>query len=231
MAEIREGIRLVRHDPILRAFAGSQVAISHARGASSARPGGCSRSTSSASGRRRSASSPRSAGSRRSSARSSRSPPTQRWGIGPVAIAALVLSTIGNLFVPLAPAGAPLSPSRCLILAAAPRRFLADGLRHHRGRRAPDAGRATGRSGACRRRSSSRRGSPSWSRRCGRRPGRVRSACARRCGSRRSSACSACGSCGSRRSAASSELADRRSTPRPSARPSRRSSATARRWV
>src|SRR4029079_15733021 len=33
---------------------------------------------------------------------------TKRWGVGPVAIGSMVLAAIGNLFIPLAPAGAPL---------------------------------------------------------------------------------------------------------------------------
>ena len=33
---------------------------------------------------------------------------TTRWGVGPVAIGSMVVAAIGNLFIPLAPAGAPL---------------------------------------------------------------------------------------------------------------------------
>ena len=33
---------------------------------------------------------------------------TKRWGVGPVAIGSMVMAAIGNLFIPLAPAGAPL---------------------------------------------------------------------------------------------------------------------------
>ena len=33
---------------------------------------------------------------------------TKRWGVGPVAIGAMLLAALGNLFIPLAPAGAPL---------------------------------------------------------------------------------------------------------------------------
>jgi MFS family permease len=33
---------------------------------------------------------------------------TRRWGVGPVAIAAMLLAALGNLFIPLAPAGLPL---------------------------------------------------------------------------------------------------------------------------
>ncbi len=116
MAEIREGIRLVRHDPILRAFAGSQVAISMIWGIFGtvwwlftvdelglgpaalgvvAAVGGVSSLVGALITK----------------------PATQRWGVGPVVIAALVLSTISNLFVPLAPAGAPLIAVTLLILA------------------------------------------------------------------------------------------------------------------
>ena len=45
--EIREGLRLVVHDPVLRRFAGAQMALPRC-GASSAPPGSCSSSTSSA---------------------------------------------------------------------------------------------------------------------------------------------------------------------------------------
>ena len=116
MAEIREGIRLVRHDPILRAFAGSQVAISMIWGIFGttwwlftvdelglgpaalgvvAAVGGVSSLVGALITK----------------------PATQRWGVGPVVIAALVLSTISNLFVPLAPVGAPLIAVTLLILA------------------------------------------------------------------------------------------------------------------
>ncbi len=116
IAEIREGIRLVRHDPILRAFAGSQVAISMIWGIFGttwwlftvdelglgpaplgvvAAIGGVSSL----------------AGALLTK------PLTQRWGVGPVVIAALVLSTISNMFVPLAPVGAPLVAITLLILA------------------------------------------------------------------------------------------------------------------
>ena len=40
---------------------------------------------------------------------------TRRWGVGPVAIAAMLLAALGNLFIPLAPAGLPLIALACLI--------------------------------------------------------------------------------------------------------------------
>jgi MFS family permease len=33
---------------------------------------------------------------------------TDRWGVGPVAVGAMLVAAVGNLFIPLAPAGAPL---------------------------------------------------------------------------------------------------------------------------
>jgi Na+/melibiose symporter-like transporter len=42
---------------------------------------------------------------------------TRRWGVGRVAAGAMALSAIGNFFVPLAPAGAPLAAVGCLIIA------------------------------------------------------------------------------------------------------------------
>jgi MFS family permease len=41
---------------------------------------------------------------------------TRRWGIGPVAIWAMLLSAIGNAFMPLAPAGLPLLAIGCLVM-------------------------------------------------------------------------------------------------------------------
>jgi MFS family permease len=41
---------------------------------------------------------------------------TRRWGIGQVAIGAMVLATIGNAFIPLAPAGLPLIAIACLVM-------------------------------------------------------------------------------------------------------------------
>jgi MFS family permease len=41
---------------------------------------------------------------------------TRRWGIGPVAIGALVLAAIGNAFIPLAPSGLPVVALACLLV-------------------------------------------------------------------------------------------------------------------
>jgi MFS family permease len=112
--EIRHGIRLVRHDPVLRAFAGAQMLMSMLWGVFGATwflfaidelgvspalvgivagVGGAS--------------------SFIGAIVATRS--TARWGIGRVAIAAMLLSALGNLFIPLAPAGLPLIAVACLL--------------------------------------------------------------------------------------------------------------------
>ena len=112
--EIRHGIRLVRHDPVLRAFAGAQMLMSMLWGVFGATwflfaideldvspalvgivagVGGAS--------------------SFIGAIVASRS--TRRWGIGPVAIVAMLLSALGNLFIPLAPAGLPIVAVACLV--------------------------------------------------------------------------------------------------------------------
>ena len=107
LAEIREGIRLVRHDPILRAFAGAPDGDSHdlwgifgatwflfvlddlglspAALGVIAGVGGVSSFVGAVVATRA----------------------TRRWGVGPVAIGGDArCPTIGNAFIPLAPAGA-----------------------------------------------------------------------------------------------------------------------------
>ena len=112
--EIRHGIRLVRHHPVLRAFAGAQMLMSMLWGVFGATwflfaidelgvspaligivagVGGAS--------------------SFIGAIVATRS--TARWGIGPVAITAMLLSAVGNLFIPLAPAGLPLIAVACLV--------------------------------------------------------------------------------------------------------------------
>ena len=112
--EIRHGLRLVRHDPVLRAFAGAQMLMSMLWGVFGAvwflfaidelgvgpalvgiiaGVGGAS--------------------SFIGAIVATRS--TRRWGIGPVAIAAMLLAALGNLFIPLAPAGLPLIAVACLV--------------------------------------------------------------------------------------------------------------------
>jgi MFS family permease len=113
--EIREGLRLVIHDPVLRAFAGAQMALAALWGIFGATwflfvldelgigpaaigviagVGGFS--------------------SFIGATVASRA--TRRWGIGPVAAAAMLLSAIGNAFIPLAPAGLPLVAVGCLVM-------------------------------------------------------------------------------------------------------------------
>jgi len=105
--EIRHGIRLVRKDPVLRAFVGSQMLMSTLWGIFGATwilfaleeldvtptmvgviagVGGASSFIGAV-----------------VAARS-----TRRWGVGPVAIGAMLLAALGTLLVPLAPAGLPL---------------------------------------------------------------------------------------------------------------------------
>ena len=106
LEEIRHGLRLVRHDPVLRAFAGAQMLMSMLWGVFGAvwflfaldelginaatvgivaGIGGAS--------------------SFLGAVVATRS--TRRWGVGPVAIAAMLLAALGNLFIPLAPVGMP----------------------------------------------------------------------------------------------------------------------------
>src|SRR5512147_815735 len=115
MDEIREGLRLVIHDPVLRAFAGAQMALHALWGVFGATwflfvldelglnaatlgviagVGGFS--------------------SFIGAIVASRA--TRRWGIGPVAIGAMLLAAIGNAFIPLAPAGLPLIAIGCLVM-------------------------------------------------------------------------------------------------------------------
>ena len=86
-------------------------------GGSSARPGSSSSSTSWRSGRRRSASSPGSAGSRRWSGPSSPRVPRGAGGSVRWRSSALLLAAVGNVFIPLAPAGLPLVAAGSLIVA------------------------------------------------------------------------------------------------------------------
>jgi MFS family permease len=113
--EIREGLRLVIHDPVLRAFAGAQMALHALWGIFGATwflfvldelelgpailgivagVGGVSSFVGAVVAARA----------------------TRRWGIGPVAIAAMLLAAVGNAFMPLAPAGLPIIAVGCLLL-------------------------------------------------------------------------------------------------------------------
>lgn len=115
MAEIRDGLRLVRHDPILRAFVGAQMALAALWGIFGAvwflfvledlqlgpavvgvvaGVGGFSSFIGAVVATRA----------------------TRRFGIGRVAIVAMLLSAVGNAFIPLAPAGLPLVAIGCLVM-------------------------------------------------------------------------------------------------------------------
>ena len=200
LAEIRDGLRLVRHDPILRAFAGAQMALAgavgHLRGdlvpVRPRRPPARARPCS--------GSSPASVASRRSSARWSRPGRRGASGIGPVAIVAMLLVGGRQRVHPAGAGRAAARRDRLPRHAAAGRRLGGDRLRHHRGVGPPDAGPRPGARAGRRRPSRSRRCSPSWSATLGgRAAGRGRSGCARRRGWRRSAGCSGRRSCGSRR--------------------------------
>lgn len=115
VAEIREGLRLVVHDPVLRAFAGAQMALHALWGIFGATwflfvldelrlgpavlgvvagVGGVSSFVGAIVAGRA----------------------TRRWGIGPVAVMAMLLAAVGNAFIPLAPAALPIVAIGCLVM-------------------------------------------------------------------------------------------------------------------
>ena len=115
LSEIRDGLRIDRHDPVLRAFVGAQMSLAALWGIFGATwflfvldelglepaalgviagVGGFS--------------------SFIGAMVATRS--TARFGIGPVAIVAMLLSAVGNAFIPLAPAGLPLIAVGCLVM-------------------------------------------------------------------------------------------------------------------
>jgi len=115
LREIRAGLDLVRRDPILRAFAGAHMCLAAMWGIFGATwmlfvlqdlslgpavmglvagVGGASSFIGAiAAGRA-----------------------TRRWGVGRVAIGAMLLAALGNAFIPLAPSGLPLLAIACLVL-------------------------------------------------------------------------------------------------------------------
>lgn len=114
-AEIQDGIKLVRHDPVLRAFALAQMSIAALWGVFGAiwflfvldelglspavlgvvaAVGGASSFVGAVIASRA----------------------TARWGIGRVVIGAMLLAALGNAFIPLAPSGWPLIAIACLIV-------------------------------------------------------------------------------------------------------------------
>jgi Na+/melibiose symporter-like transporter len=116
VSEIRDGLRLVRHDPLLRAFVLAQMSLSALWGIFGATwllfvleglsigpaaigviagVGGFASLVGAVVATRA----------------------TRRWGIGPVAITALLLAAVGNAFIPLAPAGLPVVAAGSLIIA------------------------------------------------------------------------------------------------------------------
>jgi predicted MFS family arabinose efflux permease len=116
LAEIREGLRLVRQDPVLRAFAFAQMSLAAMFGVFGAvwflfvledlnigagvlgviaAVGGVSSFVGAVVATRA----------------------TRRWGIGPVAIGAMLLTALGNAFIPIAPAGFPIVAIGCLVMA------------------------------------------------------------------------------------------------------------------
>jgi len=115
LAEIREGLRLVRHDPVLRAFAAAQMSLAALWGVFGAiwflfvleelKLGAAALGVIAGVG---------GVSSFVGAIVATRA--TRRWGIGPVAIAAMLLSAVGNAFIPLAPAGLPLIAIGCLVM-------------------------------------------------------------------------------------------------------------------
>ncbi len=113
--EIREGLRLVIHDPVLRAFAGAQMALAAMWGVFGAtwflfvldelQLGAAVLGLVAAVG---------GASSFIGAVVATRA--TRRWGVGHVAIAAMLLAALGNAFIPLAPTGFALVAIASLVM-------------------------------------------------------------------------------------------------------------------
>jgi MFS family permease len=113
--EIRDGLRLVRRDPVLRAFVGAQMALAMLWGIFGAvwflfvlddlRLGPAVLGVIAGVG---------GASSFIGAVVATRA--TRRWGVGPVAIWAMLLAALGNAFIPLAPSGLPVIAVACLVL-------------------------------------------------------------------------------------------------------------------
>jgi MFS family permease len=113
--EIREGLRLVIGDSVLRAFAGAQMALHALWGVFGAiwflfaldelRLGPATLGVIAGVG---------GASSFVGAVIAARA--TRRWGIGPVAVGAMLLAALGNAFIPLAPAELPLIAIGCLVM-------------------------------------------------------------------------------------------------------------------
>ena len=114
LAEIRVGVRLVVRDPVLRSFAGAQMALAALWGVFGATwllfaldqldLGTAAIGVIAGVG---------ALGSLIGALVAERA--TKRWGIGRVAIGAMLLAALGNLLIPLAPAGAPFVAALFLI--------------------------------------------------------------------------------------------------------------------
>jgi predicted MFS family arabinose efflux permease len=115
LQEIRDGLRLVIHDPVLRAFAGAQMSLAALWGIFGAtwflfvlddlRLGPAVLGVIAGVG---------GASSFIGAVAATRA--TRRWGVGPVAIGAMLLSAVGNAFIPLAPTSLPLVAIGCLVM-------------------------------------------------------------------------------------------------------------------
>jgi predicted MFS family arabinose efflux permease len=116
LSEIRDGVRLVRRDPLLRAFIGAQMSLAVLYGIFGAtwllfvldRLGIGPAAIGVIAGVGGFASFLGAIAVTRA---------TRQWGVGRVAIGAVLVTAVGNAFVPLAPDGLPLVAIGCLVMA------------------------------------------------------------------------------------------------------------------